>query len=319
MNLEQIIEGFASQNRRALAKAITLAESSRAEDQKELAELLSRLEAKRSGKSSIRIGVSGSPGAGKSTLLETLGGVLITQGKKVCVLAVDPSSSKTGGSILGDKTRMSTLSSDPRAFVRPSPSIGHHGGVAPGTREVILLCEAFGFDVLFVETVGVGQSEIEVMEMVDLFLLLLLPHAGDDLQGIKKGVMEVADLIFVNKADLEPEQSTVLRSQLENALHFFRPKHKFWKVPVLTGSALHETSMLEILKEIDKFIEVLEKNGSLQGLRKRQLKDWFMARLKRRVWQDFLEKNDSDISELHEKIERGELSVLQALSSFESR
>ena len=208
-----------AQNRRALAKSITLLESTLASDRSEADALISMLLA-HSGKS-LRLGISGVPGVGKSTFIEVLGLYLIAQGHKLAVLAVDPSSSVSGGSILGDKTRMERLSVNPSAFIRPSPSRGTLGGVAEKTREAILLCEAAGYDIVIIETVGVGQSETTVSSMTDLFVLMQLPNAGDDLQAIKKGVMEIADLVLINKADLDPAAATRAEAQITSAMRLY--------------------------------------------------------------------------------------------------
>src|SRR5690554_5541424 len=225
-----------SGNRRALAKAITLIESKRDVDRAKSQELLERI-LPHSGKS-IRVGISGVPGVGKSTFIESFGLYLLSQGKKLAVLAVDPSSPIAGGSILGDKTRMEYLSREENAFIRPSPSEGALGGVALKTRETMLLCEAAGYDVILVETVGVGQSEYEVASMVDFFLVLMLPNAGDELQGIKKGIMELADALVINKADGESmNYAEQTRRHYQNALHLLRHT-SFWTPQVLTCSAL---------------------------------------------------------------------------------
>ncbi|HCT53839.1 MAG TPA: methylmalonyl Co-A mutase-associated GTPase MeaB, partial [Balneola sp.] len=198
MTIDELAKGVQEGKRRHLAKAITLVESNREADQQTAQELISKV---RSVKETVRVGISGVPGVGKSTFIEALGNLLIEEGLKVAVLAVDPSSPATGGSILGDKTRMETLSSKDEAFIRPSPTSGTLGGVAKRTRESMMLCEAAGYDVILVETVGVGQSEFEVASMVDCFLVLMLPGAGDSLQGIKRGIMEIIDILVINKAD----------------------------------------------------------------------------------------------------------------------
>ena len=224
-----------ARDRRALAKAITLVESTLPEHRREAEALLEAL-LPRIGES-MRVGVSGAPGVGKSTFIEALGLYLLDQGRRVAVLAVDPSSSLSGGSILGDKTRMERLSIAPNAFIRPSPTGGSLGGVAAKTREAISVCEAAGYDVIVVETVGVGQSETAVAEMVDVFALLQLPHAGDDLQAIKKGIVELADLVVINKADLDPAAAASARRQWENALAMLNPASPGWRTPVLEASA----------------------------------------------------------------------------------
>ncbi|MFN4005245.1 MAG: methylmalonyl Co-A mutase-associated GTPase MeaB [Hylemonella sp.] len=236
--LEDILHGSAARQRRAIAKAITLIESTRPEHRAQADELLTAL-LPHAGRS-LRLGISGVPGVGKSTFIEALGLYLIEQGHRVAVLAVDPSSSVSGGSILGDKTRMEKLSVHERAFIRPSPSGGTLGGVAEKTREAMLVCEAAGYDVVIVETVGVGQSETAVAGMTDVFALLQLPNAGDDLQAIKKGVMEVADLVAINKADLDPDAATRAQAQITSALRLLSQhgRAQAWQPRVLRISAL---------------------------------------------------------------------------------
>jgi LAO/AO transport system kinase len=249
---DQLAADIRQGDRRSLARAITLAESTRA-DHRARAEALIEALLPATGKA-IRIGISGSPGVGKSTFVEAFGSFLIAQGHRVAVLAVDPSSRRSGGSILGDKTRMEALARDARAFIRPSPAGGTLGGLARRTREAMLLCEAAGFDVLLVETVGVGQSETAVADLVDLFLLLLGPAGGDDLQGIKRGIMELADLIVVNKADgdLKPAAGRAA-AEVKSALHLLRPKWPQWQPLVLLASAIEQTGIDAVWMAIGKF------------------------------------------------------------------
>jgi LAO/AO transport system kinase len=229
---------------------------------------------------SIRIGISGVPGAGKSTFIEALGLHLTAQGHKVAVLAVDPSSQISGGSILGDKTRMEHLSRHPNAFIRPSPAGSTLGGVARKTRETMLICEAAGYDVIIVETVGVGQSEITVASMVDFFLLLQLPGAGDELQGIKKGVMEIADAILINKSEGENRSRAELaRRQYLNALHLLKPRSPNWQVPALLCSALNHTGIEEAWKTILSFREAMGREGEFERKRRLQATDWMWTLL----------------------------------------
>jgi LAO/AO transport system kinase len=214
------------------------------------------------------------PGAGKSTFIEALGNFLIDRGHRLAVLAVDPSSSVSGGSILGDKTRMETLCQRNEAFIRPSPSAGSLGGVAEKTREAMLLCEAAGFDVIIVETVGVGQSETAVAGMVDLFCLLQLPNAGDDLQAIKKGIVEIADLVVINKADLDPQAAQAARAQWSNALRLLRHASPNWVPPVLTLSALKKEGIAEFWAAVEKYRAALTPTGEFAARRRRQAVDW---------------------------------------------
>jgi LAO/AO transport system kinase len=259
-------------NRRALAKAITLVESKLADHRQQAQQLLEAV-LPHTG-NSIRIGITGIPGVGKSTFIETFGLYLIGLGKKVAVLAVDPSSPIAGGSILGDKTRMEELSRRSEAFIRPSPSEGTLGGVAQHTRETMLLCEAAGYDVILVETVGVGQSEYEVASMVDFFMVLMLPNAGDELQGIKRGIMELADALVINKADGESiNLAQRTRSHYQSAMNLLRHT-SFWTPRVLTCSAAEKQNIDTVWGMVSDFEIDARKNGFLQSKRARQAKEW---------------------------------------------
>jgi len=269
---QQLVEGVLARQPRALAKAITLVESTRRDHQARAEAVLAAL-LPHTGQA-IRVGISGSPGAGKSTFIEALGLHLIERGHRVAVLAVDPSSTRSGGSILGDKTRMEKLSTRPEAFIRPSPSGGSLGGVAEKTREAMLVCEAAGFDVVIVETVGVGQSETTVAGMVDAFVLLQLPNAGDDLQAIKKGIVELADLVVINKADLDAKAAEFARHQFENALGLLRSTSAHWRPKVLTLSAQTGAGVADFWAEIERHRETLEASGELAQKRRRQAVDW---------------------------------------------
>src|SRR5690554_4008491 len=261
-----------SGNRRALAKAITLIESKRNIDREKSQELLKRI-LPHSGKS-IRIGISGVPGVGKSTFIESFGLYLLSQGKKLAVLAVDPSSPIAGGSILGDKTRMEFLSREENSFIRPSPSECALGGVALKTRETMLLCEAAGYDVILVETVGVGQSEYEVASMVDFFLVLMIPNAGDELQGIKKGIIELADALVINKADGESVNlANKTRSHYQNAINLLHYT-TFWTPRVMTCSALEGNNIDEIWGMVLDYNTEAQKNGFLLEKRAKQNVGW---------------------------------------------
>lgn len=265
--------------RAALARAITLVESSRADHQEVAQKLLVEL-LPDTGKA-IRIGFSGAPGVGKSTFTEAFGCYLTAQGLKVAVLAIDPSSARTGGSILGDKTRMEMLARDPNAFIRPSPSGGTLGGVARRTREAMLLVEAAGFDVVIIETVGVGQSETAVADMVDMFLLLLSPGGGDELQGIKRGIMELADLIVVNKADgdLIPAAKRA-RLEYKTALHLMKPKYPVWTPEVLLASALKGEGLSEVWEAVQAHHKALSEAGELERLRASQSQAWMWTEIR---------------------------------------
>jgi LAO/AO transport system kinase len=269
--VEALAAGVLAGERRALARAITLVESSRREHQLRALSLLDVI-LPHTGRS-LRLGVSGAPGVGKSTLLEALGTHVAGVGRRVAVLAVDPSSAVSGGSILGDKTRMERLAQHPNAFIRPSPSRGTLGGVAEKTREAILLCEAAGYGVIIVETVGVGQSEVAVAGMVDMLVLLQLPHAGDELQALKKGIIELADLVVINKADLDARAAELARAQAQNVLTLLAPASPDWTPPVLAVSALSGAGVPELWAEVARFEAALTTNGELQAKRRRQAGD----------------------------------------------
>ncbi len=270
---EKLAQGVLAGQRRALARAITLIESTRADHREQAVRLLELLSPHAGG--ATRIGISGVPGAGKSTFIEAFGLHVIEQGRRIAVLSVDPSSALSGGSVLGDKTRMERLSRDSRAFIRPSPAGRTLGGVARRTRETILLCEAAGFDLVLVETVGVGQSEIAVAEMTDMFLLLLLPGGGDDLQGIKRGIMEMADLILVNKADgdLLPAANRTV-SDYRNALRLLHPKSKHWQVPVRGISSLQQRGVDEVWQTVGEFWRSMQEHGEIERRRAEQARAW---------------------------------------------
>ena len=269
---QHLVDGVLAKNRRSLAKSITLIESTRHDHQQRAHQVIEALLAHTGN--SIRIGISGVPGVGKSTFIETFGLYLIEQGLNVAVLAVDPSSSVSGGSILGDKTRMELLSQRPEAFIRPSPSAGSLGGVADRTRETLLLCEAAGFDVVIVETVGVGQSETAVAAMTDIFMLLQLPNAGDDLQAIKKGIVELADLIVINKADLDPQAAALAQAQLKSALSMLRHTTPGWEPPVLILSALKSDGVAAFWAEVTRYRETMSASGEFIAKRRGQALAW---------------------------------------------
>ncbi len=270
-------------DRATLARAITLIESKRADHRKSAQRLVQDL-LPHTGKA-IRVGITGAPGVGKSTTIDTLGTHLMAKGHKVAVLAVDPSSTRTGGSILGDKTRMAKLAVDPNAFVRPSPSSGTLGGVAAKTRETMLLCEAAGYDVILVETVGIGQSETAVADMSDFFLALMLPGAGDELQGIKKGVVELADMIAVNKADGDNlKRARAAASEYRAALHILTPRSSSWTPPVVTYSALTGDGVVDLWAQVLLHRERLGGTGELAELRRQQQVKWLWSMLEDRVF-----------------------------------
>ena len=283
---QTILAGQGPARRRALAKAITLIESTRVDHRARADDLLNAL-LPASGRS-LRLGISGVPGVGKSTFIETLGLHLIAQGHRVAVLAVDPSSSVSGGSILGDKTRMERLSVQEQAFIRPSPAAGNLGGVAEKTRESLLLCEAAGFDVVIIETVGVGQSETAVAGMTDMFVLLQLPNAGDDLQAIKKGVMELADLVVINKADIDPNAAMRAQAQITSSLRLLglhgHPDHahhddSVWHPQVIQISALLGQGVDAFWNTVRRFRDLQTANGRMAARRQQQALAWMWERI----------------------------------------
>jgi LAO/AO transport system kinase len=279
-------DGVRRGERRAIAKAITLLESTRGDDRARADRLLNSL-LPSTGRA-LRIGISGVPGVGKSTFIEALGLQLIEHGQRVAVLAIDPSSSLSGGSILGDKTRMERLSVHEAAFIRPSPASGTLGGVAEKTREAMLVCEAAGFDIVLVETVGVGQSEITVAGMTDLFVLLQLPNAGDDLQAIKRGVMELADLVVINKSDLDAGAAMRARATITSALRVFALHGRGGDMPpVLQLSALTGDGVASFWKEVSRIAEARRASGSFEERRRRQALAWMWDNVRARLLSDF--------------------------------
>lgn len=309
--VEEYVKGILSGDIALLSKAVTLVESSRPEHQRIAQEII--VQCLPSSGESIRIGITGVPGVGKSTFIEVLGTYITKRGGKLAVLAIDPSSERTKGSILGDKTRMEELSVDKNAYIRPSPSAGSLGGVARKTRETIILCEAAGFNHIFIETVGVGQSETAVHSMSDFFLLLMLAGAGDELQGIKRGIMEMADLIAINKADgNNTEKAQLAKRQYKNALHLFPRKESGWIPEVLTCSALTQTGISDVWDKIELYKKQITDNGYFNGNRKAQASFWL---------HETIEENFKRSFYLHpvmrEKIKEYEKRVLSSeLSSF---
>ncbi|PIE86244.1 MAG: methylmalonyl Co-A mutase-associated GTPase MeaB [Bacteroidia bacterium] len=307
------VNGICSGNRTILSQAITLVESRNPRHNKIAQQIIEGC-LPASGKS-VRIGVTGVPGVGKSTFIETFGRHIIRCGKKLAVLAIDPSSERSKGSILGDKTRMEKLSAEQNAFIRPSPAAGSLGGVANKTRETIILCEAAGFDTIFVETVGVGQSETTVHSMVDFFLLLMLAGAGDELQGIKRGIMEMADSIVITKADSGNEKKAEMaKVEYQNALHLFPEASSAWHPKVLTCSAVKNTGIEEIWKLIQDFVEHTTNNDFFQHNRQKQAKHWMYEtineNLKNNFYQDPVRKKT--IADYEAKILSGNLSPFMA-------
>lgn len=266
---EELIQGIRSGNKRLIGKAITLIESKKFEHRQQAEELLKQIMPLTGN--SIRVGITGVPGAGKSTFIENFGRLAIANGHKVAVLAIDPSSAINKGSILGDKTRMEELAREENAFIRPSPSSGFLGGVANTTFETMMICEAAGYDLIFIETVGVGQSEVLVADITDVFLFLKIIGGGDELQGIKRGIMEMVDVVFINKVDQDNLQKAKnTRLELKRALDFIPTKEKDWKVPVLLGSALNNEGLEEVFEKIKDFISLKKKTGRFHSVRVQQ-------------------------------------------------
>ena len=313
VDLDTYEAGVLAGDRATLARAITLVESTRPDHQELAQELLVRL-LPRSGRSH-RVGITGVPGVGKSTFIDALGMDLLGDDHRVAVLAVDPSSSRTGGSILGDKTRMERLSVEPRAFIRPSPTSGTLGGVAHSTREAIVLLEAAGHDIVLVETVGVGQSETTVANMVDTFLVLMLARTGDSLQGIKRGVLELADVLAVNKADGEHVADAVLAAQeLSGALQLLHPPSATWIPPVLTCSGLMEVGLDEVWATVERHRRVQVADGRFDERRGRQQVDWMWATVRERVVSEFIDRAEvrAHAERLEDELRQGTITATLA-------
>jgi LAO/AO transport system kinase len=282
-DLARLARGVRAGERAVIARAITLVESRRTDHQKAARRLVQEL-LPSTGKA-VRVGITGAPGVGKSTTIDALGTFLTAKGNKVAVLAVDPSSARSGGSILADKTRMARLGSDPNAFVRPSPSSGTLGGVAAKTRESMLVCEAAGYDVVLVETIGTGQSETMVADMTDFFLVLMLPGAGDELQGLKKGVVEIADMIAINKADGDNvNRAKAAAGEYRAALHILNPRSPSWSPPVVTYSALSGQGIAELWTSVLDHRERMTETGELEARRREQQVKWMWAMLEDRLF-----------------------------------
>jgi LAO/AO transport system kinase len=306
---DSLADELTAGDRRALSRAITLVESTRRDHRAAATALLDRV-LPHTG-AATRVGISGTPGAGKSTFVEELGSRLCSEDHRVAVLAVDPSSRRSGGSILGDKTRMERLARHPGAFIRPSPAAGTLGGVARRTREAMLLCEAAGFDVVLVETVGVGQSEVAVADMVDCFVLLVAPSGGDELQGLKRGIIELADIVVVNKADgdLYPAAMRVV-ADYRHALDLLRPKTPGWEVPVLPVSSLEGTGIDEVWDRITAFLQHLGTVDVRDRLRAQQAAAWMWDEIRDEMMTSF--RRDPRVDKLEDEVRAGRLSPASA-------
>ncbi|MCC5928019.1 MAG: methylmalonyl Co-A mutase-associated GTPase MeaB [Cyclobacteriaceae bacterium] len=313
LSIEEYVDGILSGNRVVLSKAITLVESSLDEDN-QLAEKVLEKILPHTG-NSIRIGITGVPGVGKSTFIESFGSIITSGGKKLAVLTVDPSSQRSRGSILGDKTRMEQLANDPLAFIRPSASGSSLGGVSSKTRETMLLCEAAGHEVIFIETVGVGQSETSVHGMVDFFLLLMLAGAGDELQGIKKGIMEMADAIAITKADGENKKACErAKREYQNALHLFSLNESQWSAPVLTCSSIDRKGLDEILKVVEDYKAHTLKNGHFFKNRENQNTAWMYEIINFAIQQRFYksERVRAIMKPMEQKVKTSQLPAISA-------
>lgn len=313
LSLDEYVNGIKSGNRTILSRAITLIESTKAEHRELAQDIIERCLP--DTRNSIRIGITGVPGVGKSTFIESLGNHIIDQGSKLAVLAIDPSSTRTKGSILGDKTRMETLANSDQAFIRPSPTGGSLGGVARKTRETIYLCEAAGYDTIFIETVGVGQSETAVHSMVDFFLLLMLAGAGDELQGIKRGIMEMADAIAINKID-EADEKTVQQAvrEYKNALRLYPGAKSGWKPKVTTCSAFTDKGIHDIWEMIQKYMQLTKENGYFEANRNRQAKHWMYDTILNRLAEHFYDNPlvKRKQQSIEQKVLNGEMSSFKA-------
>lgn len=311
LSTDEYVEGILKGDINILSQAITLVESSKTEHQAVAQEVIKRCLP--SSGCSVRIGITGVPGAGKSTFIESFGKYLTGQGHKIAVLAIDPSSERSKGSILGDKTRMEELSCDPHAYIRPSPSAGSLGGVARKTREAMILCEVAGFDIILIETVGVGQSETAVHSMVDFFLLVQIAGAGDELQGIKRGIMEMADGIIINKADGNNiSKAQLAKAQLQNALHLFPPHESGTETSVMTCSAYEKTGLQEIWENILHYCNVTQQNGYFDKRRAEQAKYWMYETINEQLKNRFYQDQKENLKIAEEKVLKNEMSSFTA-------
>ena len=318
-SVDEYMEGIEKGDTTILSQAITLVESYLPEHRAIAQQIIQRCQLISNEKETMRIGITGVPGAGKSTFIEAFGSYLTSEGHKLAVLAIDPSSEKSKGSILGDKTRMETLCNDPKAFIRPSPSAGSLGGVARKTRETVLLCEAAGYDVVLIETVGVGQSETAVHSMSDFFLLLMLSGAGDDLQGIKRGIMEMSDLIAITKADgTNVDKANMAKALYANALHLFPPTESGWIPTAVTSSAVTKEGLPTILQKIEEYFALVKGNGFYQKKRREQARYWMYESINESLKNMFYENEAVEglLPDYEEAVLRGDLESFSAAAEL---
>ena len=315
LSVDEYMAGITSGNVTILSQAITLVESYLPAHREIAQKIIAECQKISAQMKTMRIGITGVPGAGKSTFIEAFGSYITSKGHKLAVLAIDPSSEKSKGSILGDKTRMETLCNDPNAFIRPSPSAGSLGGVARKTRETVLLCEAAGYDVIFIETVGVGQSETAVHSMSDFFLLLMLSGAGDDLQGIKRGIMEMSDMIAITKADgTNVEKANMARALYANALHLFPPTESTWVPTALTSSSVTKAGLPEILEKIEEYFALVKGNGYYEHKRRQQAEYWMYESINETLRNNFYENPiiEAKIAEYKSAVLSGQMDSFMA-------
>ncbi len=314
-NIEQVCNEINEGNRKTLAKALTLIESNNSTHRKFANKLLNKLNTKKNKSESIRIGITGIPGAGKSTFIESLGNYLLNDENKIAVLAIDPSSRISKGSILGDKTRMSQLSNNPNVFIRPTAASNFQGGIAKNTRESIFLCEAAGFNIIFIETVGVGQNEISVFEMVDFFLLLKIAGSGDELQGIKRGIIEMSDLIIINKTDGDNKNKSIIaKNEFQMALKLFSKKESGWIPEVMNCSSIENNGIIEIWDKITSYFKLTKGNNYFYKNRIKQNKYWLREIINQSIINNFYknEKVRSEYKNQLKKINENKVDVFEA-------
>ncbi|MCF0172910.1 MAG: methylmalonyl Co-A mutase-associated GTPase MeaB [Bacteroidales bacterium] len=317
--VEYYVEGIKKGDTTILSQAITLVESTAPAHRKVADGIIAQCQLLAGGRKTMRIGITGVPGAGKSTFIEAFGSLITSKGHRLAVLAIDPSSERSKGSILGDKTRMETLCNDPNAFIRPSPSAGSLGGVARRTRETILLCEAAGYDVTFIETVGVGQSETAVHSMSDFFLLLMISGAGDELQGIKRGIMEMSDLIAINKADgTNIDKANLAKALYSNVLHLFPPTESGWVPKAVTASAVTKVGLPEILEIIEQYFALAWETGYYEKRRRQQASYWMRASIDEAIRRRFYESETVEklLPEYEQAVLEGRLDSFAAAAEL---